>query len=228
MVWQDAFLAFCYDRPCGTTSVRVPLPPTSGPNGQYTYVDVVSHVCDVVQDFCRRRTLSDESDALSYDVINAMISRIQEIPHRCQPHLQAFENCINLQQYLEYLAVTIYLNHATSQLCCSVLRSSSDVKPAHEKVVSELAYKGCVAVLEAYLKLRQVSILTSHYWSLLHAAVKSTEYLASRLHDDAATTTLVNRLIRSLRCSCDDNVSTKSSFSIILSRTIKDLTSLLV
>jgi hypothetical protein len=225
-VWQDSFLALCYNQPPGTTSVRVPFPPESGPSGQYTYMDVLSHVCDVIQDFCRQRTLLDEDVALPYSVILDLANRVQEIPHKAQPHLQAFENCINLQQYSEYLVTRIYVNHATSQLFLSVLRSSSPNEIHREKLVS-LTSDGCVAVLEAYLKLRQVSVLTSHYWSLLHCAVKSTEYLASWRRDDPTTTALAKRFVRSLECSCDDNVNTKSSFSTTLSQIIKDLKALL-
>lgn len=225
-MWQDSFLALCYNQPPGATSVKVPFPPESGPGGEYTYIDILSRVCDVIQDFCRQRTLLDENDALPYSIILNLANKVQEIPHKAQPHLQAFENCINLQQYSEYLVTRIYLNYASFQLFLSVLRKSDDDELHREELVS-LTSDGCVAVLEAYLKLRQVSVLTSHYWPLLHAAVKSTEYLASRRRDDPTTTALAKRFVRSLECSCDDNVNTKSSFSTTLSEIIKNLKALL-
>ena len=136
-------LALCYNRPSGTLSVKTRVPPVLELNGYYTFTDVINRVCSVCLGFLCHRLWIEECDELQpYEYAYQLVQKIEDIP-------------------------LIYQNHAAGQILKLTLQESPAKDHASEHHVSDLLFEKSVAILEAYLRLRQLSTLSSHYWSLL-------------------------------------------------------------
>ena len=161
-------LALCYNRPSGTLSVKTRVPPVLELNGYYTFTDVINRVCSVCLGFLCHRLWIEECDELQpYEYAYQLVQKIEDIPLKAQPHLRWTASCLTVQQHVEYFAVAIYQNHAAGQILKLTLQESPAKDHASEHHVSDLLFEKSVAILEAYLRLRQLSTLSSHYWSLL-------------------------------------------------------------
>jgi hypothetical protein len=176
-VWQDTILTLCYDRPSGILSVKSRLQPILDPNGCYSYTDIIDRVCSICLDFCQQKLFA----------VNA------------QPHLLSTANCFTVRQHVEYYVVVIYVNHGSASILQSTLPEASIGHSQDEvkRQICETSMSKSASVVEAFIKLRQVSILSSHYWSLLQASVTAAKFIASRVHadDGSKASSLVKALI---------------------------------
>ena len=223
-------LALCYGRPSGTLSVKTQLPPVLEPSGYYTFTDVIHRVCSVCLGFLRHRLWTEESDEhQSYRYANQLLQKIEDILLEAQPHLRSTVNCLTVQQHVEYFAVAIYKNHAAAQILMLTLQDSLGEHHANEHQISDLLFNKTVAIVEAYLRLRQLSTLSSHYWPLLQASVSAAKFLVTRTSatERSRMYPLVKALIASLKSSCDEAIGVVNGFSTSLSQIVGDLTMLL-
>lgn len=171
----------------------------------------------------------DQSDnGLPREVVDRLVRRIEEDSQQAQPHLLFATNCLTLRHHIEYFAVVIYKNSVLSHIYQSVQRDlNEDHNVQHQ--LSSLAADKCVIVIEAFLKLRQLSTLSSHFWSLIHFAVISAKFLSTQYNasQDSKAVALAKALILSLKSSCDETVGVINGFSTSLSQTVLELNALL-
>jgi hypothetical protein len=208
--------------------VKARLPPIEA-NGKYTFTDVIDRICNVCLGFFRQRLLTEEVDnALFREIAYRMVRQIEDIPLKAQPHLLSTANCLNVQQHVEYFAAIIYINHSAAHILQSTLpEPSQDHDDEHQ--ISDVIVEKSMAIVEAFLRLRQLSILSSHYWSLLQASVTAAKTLMTRgrTADRPKMGHLVKALIVSLKSSCNETISVVNGFSTSLSQTVADLTMIL-
>jgi len=208
--------------------VKARLPPIDA-NSKYTFTDVIDRICNVCLDFFRQRLLTEEVDnALFREIAYRLVRQIEDIPLKAQPHLLSTANCLNVQQHVEYFAVIIYINHSAAHILQSTLpEPSQDDDDEHQ--ISDVIVEKSMAIVEAFLRLRQLSILSSHYWSLLQASVTAAKTLMTRgrTADRPKMGHLVKALIVSLKSSCNETISVVNGFSTSLSQTVADLTMIL-
>jgi hypothetical protein len=230
-VWQDTILTLCYDRPSGILSVKSRLPPILDPNGCYSYTDIIDRVCSICLDFCRQKLFAEDDEPISSENALQLVRKIEEIPAKAQPHLLSTVNCFTIRQHVEYYVVVIYVNHGSASILQSTLPEASIGHSQDEvkRQICETSMSKSASVVEDFIKLRQVSILSSHYWSLLQASVTAVKFIASRVHadDGSKASSLVKALITSLYSSCDETISVVNGFSTSLSQTVADLTVIL-
>ncbi|CZR53890.1 uncharacterized protein PAC_03772 [Phialocephala subalpina] len=227
VVWQDMIFALCYNHPSGTLSVKTVTPPLKDPSGIHTFTEVIIQLCSISLRFLRHQVLSDSP--LSLSDVQSLVQKIELVYNAAQPHLVDVSNCITLRDHVEYWALRIYINHATAQ----ILLKDSNSPPSSE--VSAIVVEKSQDILEAFLKLRQFSILTSHSWPILQSCVLAARFLMTRgvtgsVGDDnprGKTEALVKALLINLRSSCGENLSMANGFSTGLSQTVGELEVLL-
>lgn len=223
-------LALCYGHPSGTLSVKSQIPPVLDPNGHCTFTDVIHRVCSFSLRFLRHRLWAEEFDQpQSYEYAYQIVQNIEDILLKAQPHLRSTASCLTVKQHIEYFAASIYKNHASAQILKLALEDSLADDHANEHRISALLFEKSVAIVEAYLRLRQLSTLSSNYWSLLQASVSAAKFLVTRTSSTERERMypLVKALIASLKSSCHRGISVMNSFSTSLSQIVGDLIILL-
>lgn len=229
IVWQDITLSFCYGRPCGTLSVKARFPRICASDGRYSFTDVINHVCGVCHDFYRQALLTEGDEPLPPEKIEKFVQRIEDIHLKAQPHLLNVVNCMSPRHHVEFFAVTVYTSHAA----CHLLKTAIQVpEPEHHSDYDRITYKiteMCVGIVESFMLLRQFSILTSLYWSLVQATITAAKFLliGGRATDRSAWNPLVRSLMVSLRSSCDETTSIRNGFTANLSKLVAELSLLL-
>lgn len=227
VVWQDMIFALCYNYPSGTLSVKTATPPLKDHNGIYTFTEVINQLCSTGLQFLRHQLMSDSP--LSLEDVQSLVKKMEIVYNAAQPHLIDLSNCITLRDHVEYWALRIYINHVTAQI---LLKDPNS--PLTSEVSSIVAEKS-EDILEAFLKLRQFSILTSHYWPILQSCVLAARFLMTRGVTGSVgkdnlrgkVEALVKALLLSLRSSCGENTSMANGFSMGLSQTVGELEVLL-
>ena len=166
---------------------------------------------------------------LSLEDVQSLVQKIEIVYRAGKPRLTDVSHCITLGDHVEYWALRIYINHATAQ----ILLNNTELPLTSE--VSYIVFEKSIDILEAFLKLRQLSILTSHYWPVLQSYVLAARFLMTRgVTGGAEEDNLrgrveisVKALLLSLRSSCKENISVANGFSTGLSQTVVELEMLL-
>jgi hypothetical protein len=157
------------------------------------------------------------------------VQNIKDILLKAQPYLRSAASCLTVQQHVEYFAVVIYKNYAAGQILKLTLQESLVEDHANKQQISGLLFERSVAIVKAYLRLRQLSTLSSHYWSLLQASVSTARFLVTRTSatERSKMHPLVKALIASLKSSRDEALTVVNGFSTSLSQIVDDLILLL-
>jgi len=231
IVWQDTILSIGYDRPSGILAIKARLPSISDPNGHYKFTDIVHRICNMRLDFCREKLFAEENEPMNPARMAQMIQMMEEISHNLQPHLVSTTNCFTVLHHVEHYAAAIYINHASAHFLQSTLEKdlNSSIQDDDQRQIFEAIVSKSEAIVEAFIRMRQVSILSTHSWSLLHAVVSAAKFVASRLrlNKGSKSSSLVQTLIASLKTCCEENINVVNGFTISLSQTVLELTAML-
>ncbi|RDW91540.1 hypothetical protein BP5796_02705 [Coleophoma crateriformis] len=225
IVWQDISLSFCYGRPCGSLSVKARFPPTLDPNGRYGFIDVINRICGTCHDFYRQTLLAEEDVPLSQDIVENFVEKFEKIHQKAQPHLLDVVNCLSPRHHVEFFVVTVYKTHAACRLLKTLIQApEAENRNGYDRIMDKITVLS-VETVEAFMLLRQFSILTSLYWSLVQATITAAKFLLTRSRgaDKPAWDSLVGSLMVSLRSSCDETTSIRNGFTANLSKLVAEL-----
>ncbi|GAB1205219.1 hypothetical protein APSETT445_003891 [Aspergillus pseudonomiae] len=170
-VWQDCLLSLCYDRPpvVSISGWQQSLNPT--PALALSFTDVMHFLCQLGLDIAK----AQEPEHWDLTRATELLSALDNVYSRAQPHLLSREHCHCLQEHQEHLALRMHMSFCVSVLCRPTIRSS----PSHsdDPRYSRLrlrAKDSLVSASNAFLDFQTLSIVPLRTWSMVHTVLSST------------------------------------------------------
>ncbi|KAL1963749.1 hypothetical protein VTN77DRAFT_7815 [Rasamsonia byssochlamydoides] len=171
IVWQDALLSLCHDRP-PAMSRNGWTPDESLSTGMgLPYTAVMHRICRLSV------TLMAAQDAGRQDYGHCIeaLATVDDMYRRVLPHLQARENCQNLHQHLEHLALKMHICFFVSFICRPAIKSTPmAADESHYELLRQRARESLVDAAKAFLDFQALSTVPLRTWSMIHTVLSST------------------------------------------------------
>ncbi|KAL4863534.1 hypothetical protein BDV12DRAFT_202008 [Aspergillus spectabilis] len=175
-VWQDSLLSLCYDRPPIVSNKRWTPDALASAGSKLSYTNLMHCLCWIALDVLNMNE-TDESE-LSHNV--TLMAELDNTYHRAQPHLLRREDCKNLQQHLEHLALRMHVSFCVSALCRPAIKSSPYMtEDARYMTLRNRAKESLVIASKAFLDFQALSVVPLRTWSMVHTVLSSTLLLCT-------------------------------------------------
>jgi hypothetical protein len=170
-VWQDCLLSLCYDRPpvVSTSGWQqgVSLTSTVG----LSFTDVMYILCQLGLDIAK----VEEPEHWDLTRATELLTSLDNVYSRAQPHLLSREHCKCLQHHQEHLALRMHMSFCTSVLCRPTIQSSpSPVDDPRYNLLRTRVKDSLVNASKAFLDFQTLSIVPLRTWSMVHTVLSST------------------------------------------------------
>lgn len=167
IVWQDALLSLCHDRPPVTSKYIS----TDLPGHNLSYTEVTDYICRLSLKVIDER----EPEARHASPSIAALECLDNAYSRAQPHLQAQENCKTLHQHLERLALKMHMSFCIQHICRPAIQGpgNSIEGPEHD-LLRQRAKEGLIQASNAFLDFQALSTVPLRSWPMVHTALSST------------------------------------------------------
>ncbi|KAE8153699.1 hypothetical protein BDV25DRAFT_148974 [Aspergillus avenaceus] len=170
-VWQDCLLSLCYDRPPIVSTTPWQRNRNAMADRDLSFIDVMGFLCQLGLDIAKLQESEYGDPGRSVDLLTAL----DDVYTRGQPHLLARENCKCLQDHLEHLALRMHVSFCVSVLCRPAIRSvpisANDPRSCHMR---SRARESLVNASQAFLDFQTLSIVPLRTWSMVHTVLSST------------------------------------------------------
>ncbi|KOC18825.1 hypothetical protein AFLA70_164g002191 [Aspergillus flavus AF70] len=170
-VWQDCLLSLCYDRPpvVSISGWQQSIGPT--PALALSFTDVMHFLCQLGLDIAKVQ----EPEHWDLTRATELLSALDNVYSRAQPHLLSREHCHCLQEHQEHLALRMHMSFCVSVLCRPTIRSSpSRLDDPHYSRLRLRAKDSLVSASNAFLDFQTLSIVPLRTWSMVHTVLSST------------------------------------------------------
>ncbi|KXT18080.1 hypothetical protein AC579_4551 [Pseudocercospora musae] len=200
VIWQDALLSLRFGRTPLQTAYHANRPELLLPSDQIdTYVDAM-HTLNAIG--LAYMSIS-ESDRAKMDGVRSWIAALESLRQHLPPHLRGIEDCLNLQQTLQFYAFRMHISFLEAEMCrpCLMHTKIDQVEtPAAE--LSERAFESMRATVSAYLSMARLSVLPLRNWSLIQESLSCACVLAllKACRGDSEVQSLLDEIIRLLEC----------------------------
>jgi hypothetical protein len=191
-VWQDSLLSLCYDRP--------PIASTRGWTlgshslSELSYTNLMHYLCWTALGIIGMQ----ESAAAEPNHNLTLLAELDSTYARAQPHLLRREDCRNLQQHLEHLALRMHVSFCVSALCRPAIKTSPQFcEDSRYATLRTRARESLIIASKAFLDFQALSIVPLRTWSMVHTVLSSTLLLCTwqETRDDPECRDLQRRVI---------------------------------
>ncbi|KAL2849874.1 hypothetical protein BJY01DRAFT_210432 [Aspergillus pseudoustus] len=194
-VWQDSLLSLCYDRPPIVSTRGCPPAAVAG-QSELSYTDMMHYLCSMA---LRIITLNEQEMNTEPHCNLTLLAELDNTYSRAQPHLLQRENCKNLHQHLEHLALRMHTSFCVSMLCRPAMKSRQDSAHDHH-TLETLRCRAKVSLIDAsraFLEFQALSVVPLRTWSMVHTVLSSTLLLCiwPETRDDPECKHLQQRVI---------------------------------
>lgn len=194
-VWQDSLLSLCYDRPPIVSNMRWTPEALSSPRLELSYVNLMHYFCWVGLEIMKMEETAEPQPNHNL----TLLTNLDSVFNRAQAHLFARENCINLQQHLEHLALRMHMSFIASALCRPAIKRSPGLLNEDPRLVSlrSRARENLITASRAFLDFQALSVVPLRTWSMVHTVLSSTLLLCTwqETREDAECRDLQQRVI---------------------------------
>lgn len=167
IVWQDALLSLCHDRPPVTSRYIS----TDIAGDSLSYTDITDFICRFSLKVID--TAEPEAQDISHS-INALGS-MDNAYKRAQPHLQARGNCKTFHQHLEHLALKMHISLCVSYICRPAIRGSNiSIRASDHDLLRQRAKESLIQASKAFLDFQALSTVPLRSWPIVHTVLSST------------------------------------------------------
>ncbi|KAL4902693.1 hypothetical protein BDW74DRAFT_180395 [Aspergillus multicolor] len=191
-VWQDSLLSLCYDRP-PIVSTRG-WTPDAQTWSQLSYTNLMHYLCWIALGIIKMQETPESEPTQNLKLLTELDSSYA----RAQPHLLHREDCRNLQQHLEHLALRMHVSFCVSALCRPAIKTSLQC-PDDSRYVSlrSRARESLVMASKAFLDFQALSVVPLRTWSMVHTVLSSTLLLCTwqETREDAQCRDLQHKVI---------------------------------
>ncbi|KAB8231353.1 Zn(II)2Cys6 transcription factor [Aspergillus alliaceus] len=169
-VWQDCLLSLCYDRP--------PVVSISGWQQNVgltsafalSFTDVMHFLCQLGLDIAKVQ----EPEQWDLTRATELLTALDNVYSRAQPHLLARDHCHCLQHHQEHLALRMHFSFCVSVLCRPTIRSSpSRLDDPRYTRLRIRAKESLMDASQAFLDFQTLSIVPLRTWSMVHTVLSS-------------------------------------------------------
>ncbi|KAL4814949.1 fungal-specific transcription factor domain-containing protein [Aspergillus spinulosporus] len=160
-VWQDSLLSLCYDRPPIATSRG--WMPDAHSLPQLSYTNLMHYLCWTALGIIGMQ----ESAAAEPSHNLTLLADLDSTYARAQPHLLRREDCRNLQQHLEHLALRMHVSFYVSALCRPAIKTSPQFsEDSRYAPLRTRARESLIVASKAFLDFQALSIVPLRTWSM--------------------------------------------------------------
>ncbi|KAL4747815.1 hypothetical protein BDW72DRAFT_7205 [Aspergillus terricola var. indicus] len=191
-VWQDSLLSLCYDRP-PIASTRG-WTPDAHSLSQLSYTNLMHYLCWTALGIIGMQ----ESAATEPNHNLTLLAELDSTYARAQPHLLRREDCRNLQQHLEHLALRMHVSFCVSALCRPAIKTSPPFsEDSRYATLRTRARESLIIASKAFLDFQALSVVPLRTWSMVHTVLSSTLLLCTwqETRDDPECRDLQRRVI---------------------------------
>ncbi|KAL4912741.1 hypothetical protein BDW62DRAFT_11958 [Aspergillus aurantiobrunneus] len=174
-VWQDSLLSPCYDRPPIVSNRGWTPEAISSTRHDLSYLNLMHYLCWVALDIMKMEEINPEP---AYNM--TLLAQLDSAYSRAQPHLLQRENCRNLQQHQEHLALRMHVSFCVSALCRPAITTSPHINE-DSRILSlrNRARDSLIVASKAFLDFQALSIVPLRTWSMVHTVLSSTLLLCT-------------------------------------------------
>ncbi|KAL4981485.1 fungal-specific transcription factor domain-containing protein [Aspergillus falconensis] len=160
-VWQDSLLSLCYDRP-PIVSTRGWTPDTHA-LPQLSYTNLMHYLC-----WTALGIIGMQESAPAEPTHNlTLLAELDNTYSRAQPHLLRREDCRNLQQHLEHLALRMHVSFCVSALCRPAIKTAPQFSEDSRYVsLRTRARESLIIASKAFLDFQALSVVPLRTWSM--------------------------------------------------------------
>lgn len=197
-VWQDSLLSLCYDRPPIVSNMRWTPEAISSPGLELSYVNLMHYFCWVGLEILKMEGETAEPQQPNHNL--TLLTNLDSTCNRAQRHLLARENCRNLPQHLEHLALRMHVSYIASALCRPAIKRSPGLLSEEDPRLASLrsrARESLITASRAFLDFQALSVVPLRTWSMVHTVLSSTLLLCTwqETREDAECRDLQQRVI---------------------------------
>lgn len=197
-VWQDSLLSLCYDRPPIVSNMRWTPEAISSPGLELSYVNLMHYFCWVGLEILKMEGETAEPQQPDHNL--TLLTNLDSTCNRAQRHLLARENCRNLPQHLEHLALRMHVSYIASALCRPAIKRSPGLLSEEDPRLASLrsrARESLITASRAFLDFQALSVVPLRTWSMVHTVLSSTLLLCTwqETREDAECRDLQQRVI---------------------------------
>ncbi|GMG24009.1 unnamed protein product [Aspergillus oryzae] len=136
-----------------------------------SFTDVMHFLCQLGLDIAKVQ----EPEHWDLTRATELLSALDNVYSRAQPHLLSREHCHCLQEHQEHLALRMHMSFCVSVLCRPTIRSSpSRLDDPHYSRLRLRAKDSLVSASNAFLDFQTLSIVPLRTWSMVHTVLSST------------------------------------------------------
>ncbi|KAL6238463.1 hypothetical protein BDW75DRAFT_20900 [Aspergillus navahoensis] len=191
-VWQDSLLSLCYDRPPIVSTRGWTLDALS--LSQLSYTNLMHYLCWTALGIIG---IQESAPAeLTHNL--TLLAELDSAYARAQPHLLRREDCHNLQQHLEHLALLMHVSFCVSTLCRPAIKTSPQFSEDSRYIsLRTRARRSLIIASKAFLDFQALSVVPLRTWSMVHTVLSSTLLLCTwqETRDDPECRDLQQRVI---------------------------------
>lgn len=170
IVWQDSLLCLCYDRPNIVSLSGWPSDSSVFSRRNLSYKDIMHCLCRMALDIIKPEVETHEVGR-SLD----LLTTLDGISIRAEPHLHSREHCKTFHQNLEHLALKMHISLAISILCRPAMKRTLQHNPQYGyEMLRARAKSSLVNASKAFLDFQVLSTVPLRTWSMVHTVLSST------------------------------------------------------
>ncbi|KAL4932395.1 Zn(II)2Cys6 transcription factor [Aspergillus undulatus] len=174
-VWQDSLLSLCYDRP-PIVSTRGWNPEARSMRTELSYLNLMQYLCWIALSIMQ---IDDPPESEPTQNL-ALLAELDSTYSRAQSHLLRRQDCKNLQQHLEHLALRMHVSFCVSALCRPAIRSSPQtLQDTCYLSLRSRAKESLIIASKTFLDFQALSIVPLRTWSMVHTVLSSTLLLST-------------------------------------------------
>lgn len=168
-MWQDSLLSLCYDRP-PIVSTRGWIPEAKFLQTELSYLNLMRYLCWIALKIIQMDGSPESEPTQNL----ALLAELDNTYNRAQLHLLRREDCKNLQQHLEHLALRMHVSFCVSALCRPAIRSSpQNIQDTRYVSLRSRARVSLIDASKTFLEFQALSIVPSRTWSMVHTVLSS-------------------------------------------------------
>lgn len=169
VIWQDALLSICHDRPPAIYSYGWSKEPQLPAAADLSYAEVMDHLCGLSVEFMQRRALGIWDKSLT-DLLRGVDSAYAKGVN----YLRDAGACKDLSQLLEHYALKMHVAFSITYICRPAIRNSTQT--SGREILDALrlrARESLTQVCHAFLEFQALSVVPRRACSMLHEALSA-------------------------------------------------------
>lgn len=169
MIWQDALLSICHDRPPAIYSHAWSKEPQLPAAADLSYAEVMDHLCGLSVEFMQRKALGIWDKPLT-----DLLRGVDSVYAKGVNYLRDAGACKDLSQLLEHYALKMHVAFSITYICRPAIRNSTQTND--QEILDALrlrARESLTQVCHAFLEFQALSVVPRRTWSMLHEALSA-------------------------------------------------------